>query len=88
MIHDADDITCGEQDEAPQRIRPDEYTPQAAAGANPCPACGGDPYYCEHTCRTCGRPLVRLTVRWLDTDTLSDYCQQSPTLFHTPGEEG
>ena len=99
MIHDADDITCGEQDKGDAEL--DALL--AAADAELLAAIRSRldlesglariisahlPELPALVCETCGRPLVRLTVRWLDTDTLSDYCPQSPTLFHTPGEEG
>jgi len=84
-IHEPDDIACGEQDEAPQRIRPDEYTPQAAVGEHRCPKCGGDSHYCKHACEFCGRQVIRLTVRWLAAGNLSDYCEVSPSMFHSPG---
>ena len=39
-------------------------------------------------CEFCDRRLVRLTYRWLAGATLSDYCEQSPDMFHRPGTEG
>jgi hypothetical protein len=35
-------------------------------------------------CEFCERRLVRVTIRWLTAATLSDYCEQSPTMFHRP----
>jgi len=36
------------------------------------------------SCEFCDRRLVRVTVRWLAAATLSDYCEQSPAMFHSP----